>query len=50
MWPMLLNQTPIFQWYMAKIVMMKGHYNDTCYDEIGPHAQDKPKTILSSIR
>lgn len=31
---------------MAKLVMMKGQYNDTCYDEIRPHARDID-TILS---
>jgi hypothetical protein len=50
MWPLILNQTPIFQWYMAKLVMMKGHYDDTCVTmrSIGPRGQDID-IILSSI-
>jgi hypothetical protein len=44
-----LNWSPIFELYMARLVV-KNEYKkkDTCYEEIGPCAQDMD-TILGSI-
>jgi hypothetical protein len=31
----LLNiQTPIFEWYVTKLVLETGHQEDSCYDEV----------------
>ena len=35
----LLHQIAIFEWYMARLVVMKGHQKDTCYNDIGLCAQ-----------
>ena len=35
----LLNWTPIFDWYMARLVVKNGQQRDMCYDEIGLCAQ-----------
>ena len=43
-----LNQTPIFEWYMARFRVKNGHQKDTCYDEIELCAQNID-TILGSI-
>ena len=42
-WPYVvihLDRTPIFKWYMARLVVKNGHQNDTCYYEIGLHSQN----------
>ena len=44
----LLIQTPIFEWYMARLVITNGHANHACYKEIGQCAQNID-TILGSI-
>ena len=31
----LPNWTPIFEWYMVRFVLKKGHREDMCYDKIG---------------
>lgn len=31
----LLIQMPICQWYMGRLVVKNGHYNDMCYNKIG---------------
>ena len=31
---MLVNATPIFEWYMAWFVVKSGHQTYTCYNEI----------------
>ena len=36
----LLYRTPIFEWYMARLVVKNGHQNDTCYNAIGLCAQN----------
>lgn len=30
----LLNRTPVFVWYMARVGVKNGHQNDMCYNEI----------------
>ena len=35
----LLSGTPIFEWYMARLVVKIGHQNDTCHDEMELCAQ-----------
>ena len=35
------NWTPIFKWYMARLVGKNGHQKDMCYNEIGLCAQNK---------
>ena len=41
----LLNWTPIFEWYMARLQLRMDTKKDTCHDEIRPCAQTI-KTIL----
>ena len=36
----LFTQTPILEWYMARLVLKNGHWNDMCYDEIQLCAQN----------
>ena len=43
-----LIQTSIFEWYLARLVITKGHKSHTCYEEIGQCAQNVD-TILGSI-
>ena len=39
LWWLFLNQTPIFEWYMARLVVKNGHQKD--YNEIGLCAQNE---------
>ena len=34
----MLNCTPIFEYYIARLVLMNGHWKDTYLDEIGLEA------------
>lgn len=42
----LLNHTPTFEWYLAKL--KNGHHNNTCEDDIGPCSY-QINTILDVI-
>jgi hypothetical protein len=44
----LLNQTPILECYLAKLVVLNAHKKDMCYNEIELCAQIM-STALSSI-
>ena len=44
----LLNWTPKFELYMARLIVKYGHQKDMCEDEIGHCAQHKA-TILYLI-
>lgn len=44
----LLDGKPLFDWYIARLVVEYGHGKDICYDEIGLCALNID-TILSSI-
>ena len=36
----LLDETFIFEWYMARFIVKNGRQKDTCYNEIGLCAQN----------
>ena len=44
----LLNQTPLFEWYIARLVLENRHSKDTCHNDIGLCAQNID-TFLGSI-
>ena len=44
----LLNWTPIFEQYMARLIVKNGHQKDTCYNEIALCAQNLD-AVLGSI-
>ena len=41
----LLNWTPISEWYMIRLVVLRGHHKGTCHDAIGLYAQHKDKIL-----
>jgi hypothetical protein len=44
----LVDWAPIFEWYIARLLIKLGHQNDTCYTEIGLCAQNT-NTVLGSV-
>ena len=45
----VLNWTPIFEWFMARLVIKKAHQNDICYDAIGLCGQHVDIILVSTM-